>query len=97
MTFRDFMKGHTSCEIRCLYRGDVVRRLTVNGDTLHLDAISEAIDLPLTTAIVYEAWTFDRGSLLFALPGAPLLKLCTEFDRIVFDDGTEVSATHLRA
>lgn len=92
-TFADLMNGHKGAEIRCLYSGKLVRRLTVNGDTLRFDAMTVAIDIPLSTPISYEPWVFDRGSLLFSVPNLPdglkVAKLCGEHDPITFDDGTE--------
>ena len=92
-TFADLMNGHHGAEIRCLYSGRLVRRLTVKGDGLTFDAMSVAIDIPLDTPITFEPWVFDRGSLLFSVPNMPdgltVAKLCGEHDPITFDDGTE--------
>lgn len=92
MTFRSVMGNHKSAEVFCLYRGELVRRLTVDGDVLHFDAITEACDIPLDTEIKYEPWCMDRGSLVFSAPGLPhgitVAKFCTEHDVIKFDDGT---------
>jgi hypothetical protein len=83
LTFSDLMRGHLTAEILCYRRGTIVRRLTVKGDTVNMDAITESIDIPLTTPIAYEPWFMDRGSMLFN----GNLKLCTEGDTIRFPDG----------
>ena len=89
MKLKDVMGNHKSAEIRCPIRGEVVRRLTVNGLNLHFDAITESIDLPLDTELFYQPWVFDRGSILFKDPQRGDLKFCTEWDLIKFEDGTE--------
>jgi len=89
MTFRTLMAGHKSCEIRCAYTGHLARKLTVNGDTLHLDAITESIDVPLDTEITYKPWVMDRGELMFL----DKFKVCGEYDKITYDDGSEGVAT----
>ncbi len=93
-TFADLMGGHKTAEIFCLYTGKLARRLTVDGDTVSLDALTVTVDVPLTTVIHFEPWVFDRGNMLFYLdtPGMPSgdpLKLCGESDLIRFADGTE--------
>lgn len=92
MRIKDLMGDHTSAEIRCMYRGEVVRRLTVNGNVLHLDAITESLDLPLDTELKLEPWVFDRGSIVFDHPRGRL-KFCGEMDPITFEDGTEQRVT----
>ena len=93
MTFASLMNGHTSAEIRCPFRGEVVRRLTVKGDMVEVDAMTIKVDVRLETIITYEPWCMDRGSLLFYSPNlpqhVPVAKLCTELDVIKFEDGTE--------
>lgn len=92
-TFRELMGGHKSCEIRCAYTGYLARKLTVNGDMVHLDAITESIDVPLDTEITYKPWVMDRGELMFTLPHVPHpLKVCGEFDLITYEDGWEICA-----
>jgi hypothetical protein len=89
MTFETLMGGHKAAEIRCPYKGVVVRRLAVEGDMIEVDAITVKVSVPLASEITYEAWVLDRGSLLFSAPGfGDQAKLCTEFDEIVFDDGS---------
>lgn len=90
MTFQSLMNGHKSAEIRCLYRGELVRRLTVEGDTVEIDAMTVKVKVPLSTPITFEPWCLDRGNMLFPAPGhGDRAKLCTEHDRITFDDGSE--------
>lgn len=90
-TVRDLMAGHTGAEIRCAHTGKVVRRLAVVEDTLDIDAMGEQLGIPLDTQLTYEPWFMDRGSILFTFNGQAC-KFCTEFDKIVFEDGTELWA-----
>jgi len=95
MTFETLMAGRKSAEIRCPYRGEVVRRLTVKGDTIEIDAMTETVEVRIRTAIVLHPVFWDRGNLMFYVPdykGDPnglVAKLCTEADEITFDDGTK--------
>ena len=98
MKFSDLMRGNLTAEILCYRKGTVVRRLTVNGDTVTVNALTQTTDVPLTTPITYEPWWMDRGSMLFLLPATssivrgestPFGKLCTEGDSIRFPDGQE--------
>jgi hypothetical protein len=94
MTFETLMAGHTSAEVLCLYRGEVVRRLTVKGNMIEIDAITVKVEVRMNTPIVFTPWCMDRGNLTFYVPdlGGPngtVAKLCTEHDRIKYDDGTE--------
>lgn len=93
MTFATLMNGRKSAEIRCLYRGEVVRRLTVKGDMIEVDAMTIKVDVRMETPIVCHEWALDRGSLMFYSenlpPHIPVAKLCTEGDLISFDDGTD--------
>jgi hypothetical protein len=88
--FRDLMNGHASAEIINLYGGNVVRKLTVNGDRVTIDAlVPPVVSVNLETEIVYQPWFMDRGSLLFKCSGIPeLAKICTEFDEIRYPDGS---------
>lgn len=101
--FRDLMAGYKTAEITCLYQRCVVRRLTVEGDELKIDACdgNGPVTVKLDAAITYQPWVMDRGSLLFdaadcvALPMAAAalgptakLKICGEEDTIVFPDGS---------
>ena len=88
-SFADLMKGHQSAEILNLLDGNVVRRLSVQGSDVLVDALTDKVTVPLTTEIRYDAWFMDRGSMLFACPGFPEAKICTELDIIRFPDGTE--------
>lgn len=86
MTLRDFMRGRLGAQIKCGVRGQVVRRIAVNGEIADIDAITETVGVPLDTVLQYQSWTFDRGSIIFDLEGRGILKLCTEFDVISYDD-----------
>lgn len=87
--FKNLMGSNRHANIVCLYKGTVVRRLSVVGDSIEIDAITETVKVPLDTEITYEPWFMDRGSLLFALPSGRVGKLCTEGDMVYFGDGTE--------
>lgn len=87
-TLANIMNGHKTAEIVCAYKGTVVRRLTVDGEVITVDALTEKVDVLLTTPVTYEAWMFDRGSMLFSYAGK-VGKLCTEGDIIRFADGSE--------
>lgn len=88
--FKDLMAGYKSAEIICIVKKEVVRELTVNGDTVHIESGPDKVDVPIDTPVTYEAWTLDRGNMLFSLSdSAESLKLCTEVDKIRFPDGTE--------
>jgi hypothetical protein len=88
--FADLMHGHASAEIINPRNGQVVRRLTVRASgVVHVDAFSETVDVDPDTAIVYEPWFMDRGSLLFNTGTLVDAKICTELDIIQFPDGTQ--------
>lgn len=91
-TFRDLMGKHKSAEIRCLYTGNLVRRLTLDGDKVIIDALQPPIlSVPLDAIIVYSPWVMDRGNMLFRhdeMPGQDL-KICGEDDRITYEDGSQ--------
>ena len=93
LTFRTLMNGHTTAEIRCLYTGNLARRLTVKGDVVEVDAMTVKVDVRIDTAIVLHPWNFDRGDMMFYSPNLPagmtVAKLCGEHDPIRFEDGTE--------
>jgi len=89
-SFRDLMAGYDYAEIVCRYKKTVVRKLTVNGDMVNMDAITEAVEVPLDTPVEYEPWFMDRGSMLFRAEGHDVpLKLCTEADEVRYPDGSE--------
>ena len=94
LTFRDLMAGHPSAEIDCLVKNALARRLTVEGDTVVVDALAglKAV-VTLDTDIRYEPWLMDRGSLLFSCPQLPDqdAKLCSEYDIVRYPDGTTAS------
>lgn len=81
----DVLGNHNYVEILCPMKGTIARKLTRNGDSIHLDALTEAIDIPAETPLAYEAWFMDRGSILFN----GNLKLCTEMDIASYPDGSE--------
>ncbi len=96
-SFKDLMSGYEQAQIKCLLGGDVVRTLTVKriGSELHevveIDARDgSSVTVPIDTEITYEPWAFDRGNLLFKPDGATIAsKICTEYDVVVYPDGTE--------
>lgn len=99
-TLRAFMRGHLGAEIRCAYRGKVVRKLVVNSyrNIVDIDfGDGEVHGLDLDLELCYEAWLMDRGSIMFKIPAHILRpgmspdgygKICTEFDIVHFADGT---------
>ena len=100
-TLRAFMQGQLGAEIRCAYRGTVVRKLVVNADANIVDidfGDGEVQGLDLDLELCYEPWVMDRGSITFQIPSHIFRlgmspdgrgKLCTELDVVRFDDGTE--------
>lgn len=89
-TFRDLMGGATGAFIVNPLQGNVVRRLTVVGDQVEVDAGGQSVWVPLDTEIRFEAWVLDRGNMLFTGGEKyPNAKLCTEADVIRRSDGTE--------
>lgn len=86
-TLRDLMGNATEAIILCLYSGTMVRRLTVKGDNLHIDAITDDVEVPLDTPIIYEPWVLDRGNMLLDSPKGRI-KLCTEADILQLPGGT---------
>ena len=91
--FGDLMQGYSYAEIINLLHGNVVRKLSVVGNQVQVDALEPPIlILPLNTPIIYEPWFMDRGSLLFNSPELPGRgKICTELDIIRFPDGIEAT------
>ncbi len=103
-SFRELMAGHKSAEIRCLYTGTLVRKLSIDADGAHvvIDAMIMIVSVPLDTPITHQPWAMDRGNMLFkssavceqttlaaVMPKVPAeLKICGEDDPITFDDGT---------
>lgn len=90
MNLADLMRDSDSAEIVCAYKGAVVRKLTVierdNSTFVRIDAMTEHVDVLISTEITYQPWMFDRGSLLFSHAGGTG-KLCTEGDLIRYPDG----------
>lgn len=93
--FRSVMNGQPTAEILSLLNGEVVRRLTVVGDQLEMDAITDKIMVGLNDPLTFEPWFMDRGSILFDTTATPdgKAKLCTQYDTIRFPDGSEYSIT----
>ena len=81
----DVLGDYDYAEVVNPLAGNVVRKLTRNGDSINLDAITEAIDIPADTPLGYTPWTFDRGNITFN----GNLKLCTEMDTVRYPDGSE--------
>ena len=79
-TIRDLLGGAARAEIINLLGGNVVRILTVMGDQVEIDAISQKVVVPLDTEITFKPWFMDRGNLLFSCPGVGQAKFCTEAD-----------------
>jgi hypothetical protein len=88
---RDLFDGHDGAEVICAVTGHVVRQLALIGDTLELKAGADQCAIAADTQLHYEPWLMDRGSVLVASLEYGTIKLCTEFDIIRFEDGTEVS------
>lgn len=88
-SFKELMNGSEYAEIVCLYKGTVVRKLTVKGDVVVLDALTQTVDVPIDTPISYSAFDpFDRGNMLFDI-GLGTMKLCTEQDIVRYPNGDE--------
>lgn len=100
-TIRNLLDGHLAAEIVCAMRATVVRRFVVHPDMDIVDVDfgdNTQVGLSLDTVLSYDAWIMDRGSIVFIipehmrLPDMPICgKLCTEFDILRFDDGTEIT------
>lgn len=83
---------HRDTAIKCPLKGIVVRRLHfLTTGEVEIDACdgSPPLRFPISTPVRYEPWFMDRGSLLFPGPDGRDLKLCTEFDVLVYEDGRE--------
>lgn len=87
-SIRDLFTGHDGAEIRCLYTGNLVRKLALTGDVLDLDAITDQCAVSASAELRYEAWFMDRGSIVVPSLDHGGVKLCTEGDFICFEDGT---------
>lgn len=90
MTLRQLLNERLSASIFCLVHGTQVRTLVLQGDYVNLRAgdgseVAILADEPLT----FEEWCMDRGSILVRSCDAGVIKLCTEGDKIVLEDGTE--------
>ena len=84
--FRDLMGDAKVASIKNLLDGEVVRKLMVEGENVVVDALIDKVVVPLDTVVIYDPWFMDRGSLLFAMPGGELGKICTERDVLVRDN-----------
>jgi len=93
-TFADLLGEHEQASIRCLLKRTVVRRLSkdVSGNIVLEPLQGPTLVVPGATPIMHEPWVFDRGNLVFRHEDVPgKLKLCTVYDIIAFEDGTEES------
>lgn len=92
MTLRQLLNERLGAAIHCLVRGTQVRTLALHGDYVDLRAgDGNEVAIHADETLVYESWFMDRGSILVKSCDAGVIKLCTEADRIVLDDGTETS------
>lgn len=83
-TFGDFFAPWPAGPVEIVnpLRNNVVRTLTQVGDSCHIKcADGTELTVPINTAVIYEPWSDDRGSLLFER-GGHKLKICTEFDML---------------
>jgi hypothetical protein len=92
MTLRQLLNERLGASIHCLVTGNQVRTLALSGDYVDLrsgdgNEVAILADEPL----VYEAWCMDRGSILVKSCDDGMIKLCTEGDRIVLEDGVETT------
>lgn len=84
------MNERQSATIRCMYTGATVRTLVVMGDYCDLRAgDGTEVALHLDETLTYQPWLMDRGSILIKSCDAGMIKLCTECDTIVYEDGVE--------
>ncbi len=93
-SFADLMNGEKHATITCLIKNQVVRELTVDGENVTINPGTgyPLLTIPLSTPILYEPWSMDRGSLVFEHPDfLPHAKICTEGDLLTFDDGTTLA------
>lgn len=89
---RDILCGQEKVEILSLYSEEVVRTITARNDDVHiLCGDGSSITVPGDTALQYDAWIDDRGSILFLAGDS--LKLCTEFDIVQLPSGERRSIT----
>lgn len=92
MTLRQLLNERLGATIHCVVRGTKVRDLTLHGDYVDLRAADGAeVAIHADELLVYEPWVMDRGSILVKSCDAGVIKLCTEGDRIVLEDGVETS------
>jgi len=92
MTLRQLLNERLDATIHCLVRGTQVRALALQGDYVDLrTADGNEIAIHADELLVYEPWFMDRGSVLVKSCDAGVIKLCTEGDRVVLEDGTETS------
>jgi hypothetical protein len=92
-TIKSLLGSAQRAEIICAVNNTVVRTLRLVNDELYVFAADgDYVRVPDTTCGIYEPWFMDRGSILFQAP-LGTVKLCTEFDRIRLEDGTETTIT----
>lgn len=88
-TLRDLMGGHKYAEIVCPVKNIVVRRIVVVDDTADVDFTDGTkLGIKLDAELSYQPWFWDRGSVLVDQAEHGRIKLCTEADRIDWDDGS---------
>jgi hypothetical protein len=87
-TIGELLDKSDRIEILNLFTDGTVRRLQKMGNSVLIDALTESVIVPADTVILYEPWVLDRGSLLFSTPEIQHAKLCTEFDVILYPDGS---------
>lgn len=94
MNLRELLGSATSAEVLCAYKGTVMRQLAVlGGDAVDIHAGADVVGVTLDTELTFQAWTMDRGSILFTDCQGRQLKLCTELDPIRLGDGRTVALT----
>ncbi len=91
-TIRTLMNERRGATIHCAMTGTQVRTLAITGDYCDLRAgDGTEVAIHIDTPLQYEQWFMDRGSVLVKSCDAGVIKLCTEFDLLRYDDGTEVA------
>lgn len=92
MTLRQLLNERLGATIHCLISKTQVRALALHGDYVDLrTADGTEVAIHADETLVYEAWFMDRGSILVKSCDAGVIKLCTEGDRVLLEDGTETS------
>lgn len=81
-TFAELLRGKNAAEIVCAYTNEVVRRLVLVDGVIDIDAMGDTVSVTIDTAITYEPWFMDRGSLVFVDRSGRRCKLATEGDTL---------------